>query len=84
VLLLPPGSFYPYPYTETERRHEDHARSQPWAFVAHHWAGSWRDDERARTVTRDRRPRPGVRQSARQLARALRGAAADRLGRRRP
>jgi mannosyltransferase OCH1-like enzyme len=41
VLLLPPGSFYPYHYTERNRRHEDYARAQPWAFAAHHWAGSW-------------------------------------------
>jgi hypothetical protein len=41
VLLLPPGSFYPYHYREKERRGEDHRRRQPWAFGAHHWAGSW-------------------------------------------
>lgn len=41
VLLLPPGSFYPYHYKEKERRGEDHKRAQPWAFAAHHWAGSW-------------------------------------------
>lgn len=41
VLLLPPGSFYPYHYKEKERRGEDHKRAQPWAFGAHHWAGSW-------------------------------------------
>jgi len=80
VLLLPPGAFYPYPYRERQRRHEDHARHQPWAFAAHHWAGSWYDAEPGRsTIDRDRRPRPGVRQSARQLGRALRGAAAERL-----
>lgn len=41
VLVLPPGAFYPYSYTEKHRRHEDHAAEQPWAFCAHHWAGSW-------------------------------------------
>lgn len=41
VLTLPPGSFYPYPYTEKHRRREDHKRIQPWAFGAHHWAASW-------------------------------------------
>lgn len=41
VLLLPPGSFYPYHYKEKERRSEDHRRAQPWAFAAHHWYGSW-------------------------------------------
>lgn len=46
VLLLPPGSFYPYHYKEPERRDEDHAAAQPWAFLAHHWAGSWLDRNR--------------------------------------
>lgn len=42
VLLLPPGSFYPYHYSEKQdRRHEDHRTLQPWAFGAHHWAASW-------------------------------------------
>lgn len=41
VLLLPPGSFFPYHYTERHRRHEDHASAQPWCFGAHHWAASW-------------------------------------------
>jgi mannosyltransferase OCH1-like enzyme len=41
VLLLPPGSFYPYHYKEKERAGEDFRKSQPWAFVAHHWWGSW-------------------------------------------
>jgi mannosyltransferase OCH1-like enzyme len=46
VLLLPPGAFYPYHYSEakTERGH-DHRKEQPWAFVAHHWAGSWLPEE---------------------------------------
>jgi hypothetical protein len=42
VLLLPPGSFYPYHYTEKQRRREDHRGAQPWAFAAHHWHHSWR------------------------------------------
>ena len=41
VLLLPPGSFYPYHYTEKERASEDFRTLQPWAFGAHHWAASW-------------------------------------------
>lgn len=41
VLLLPPGSFYPYHYREKHRRDENHKRDQPWSFGAHHWAGSW-------------------------------------------
>lgn len=39
--LLPPGSFYPYHYTEKHRRHEDHRTAQPWALGAHHWHASW-------------------------------------------
>jgi len=42
VLLLPPGSFYPYHYTERHRRHETHREAQPWAFGAHHWHHSWK------------------------------------------
>lgn len=42
VLLLPPGSFFPYHYTEKDRRDEDHAGAQPWSFAAHHWHHSWR------------------------------------------
>jgi hypothetical protein len=41
VLLLPPGSFFPYHYRAKNLRHRDHASEQPWAFMAHHWAGSW-------------------------------------------
>lgn len=82
VLLLPPGSFYPYPYNRKELRGHDHAREQPWAFVAHHWSMSWVPSEPAGpAVERDRRPRPGVRQSARALTRALRGAIAERVRR---
>lgn len=40
VLLLPPGSFFPYHYSEKHRRDEDHGRA-PWVFAAHHWAHSW-------------------------------------------
>jgi hypothetical protein len=47
VALLPPGSFYPYHYTERHRRHEDHAAA-PWTFGAHHWAASWLPEEARR------------------------------------
>lgn len=40
VLLLPPGAFFPYHYSEKHRRHEDHS-AFPWTFAAHHWHGSW-------------------------------------------
>jgi hypothetical protein len=42
VLLLPPGSLYPYHWTRKEvERGLDHKTSQPWAFAAHHWRASW-------------------------------------------
>lgn len=42
VLLLPPGSFYPYHYKNKQQdRGKNHATEQPWAFGAHHWAHSW-------------------------------------------
>lgn len=40
VLLFPPASFYPYHYSQKERRHERFS-DDPWCFGAHHWAGSW-------------------------------------------
>lgn len=49
VLLLPPGSFYPYHYSTKEAdRDRDHRREQPWAFGAHHWHASWVGNERRR------------------------------------
>lgn len=50
LLLLPPGSLYPYHYTEKEeKRYWDHALDQPWSFCAHHWqATSWNEDEAER------------------------------------
>jgi mannosyltransferase OCH1-like enzyme len=41
VLLLPPGAWYPYHYTQRDQRHDDHRTANPWAFGAHHWEGSW-------------------------------------------
>jgi len=47
VLLLPPGSFYPYHYTEAKtKRGRAFADEQPWCFGAHHWAGSWLPPEK--------------------------------------
>lgn len=51
VLLLPPGSFYPYHYSEKQRRDEDHRNKQPWSFMAHHWAGSWLPARKQRPVS---------------------------------
>lgn len=39
VTVLAPASFYPYHYTEPERRLEDHRG--PGTFGAHHWAATW-------------------------------------------
>jgi mannosyltransferase OCH1-like enzyme len=55
VTLLPPGAFYPYHYKEKDRRHEDHAGDQPWAFMAHHWAGSWLKPQQQSAPARARR-----------------------------
>ncbi len=41
VLLLPPGSLYPYHYLEMRRRRENFRVTEPWAFCVHHWHGSW-------------------------------------------
>ncbi len=39
VTLFPPELFYPYLWTEPERRHEHF----PDAYAVHHWAMSWRE-----------------------------------------
>jgi hypothetical protein len=47
VLLLPPGAFYPYHYTQARtHRARRHDEEQPWAFGAHHWAGSWLPEDK--------------------------------------
>lgn len=43
VLLLPPGSFYPYPWDRPDLAAFDHERGQPWSFGRHLWAASWKD-----------------------------------------
>lgn len=43
VLLLPPGSFYPYHWANKNLRRDPHWKRLPWVFMAHHWAGSWLD-----------------------------------------
>lgn len=40
AILFPPGTLYPYHYSEKHRRHADHC-SSPWVHAIHHWAGSW-------------------------------------------
>lgn len=56
-LLLPPGSFYPYHYTDRAGRSRDHSLEQPWAFGAHHWAGSWLSDEQRHAIDRKAKTR---------------------------
>lgn len=47
VLTLPPGSFFPYHYKDKKRRRDaPHMTEQPWAFAAHHWAGSWLPEDK--------------------------------------
>jgi Glycosyltransferase sugar-binding region containing DXD motif len=46
MLVLPPGSFYPYHYRDkacylSDGMRRQLRRSVPWAFCAHHWAHSW-------------------------------------------
>lgn len=41
VLLLPPGSLYPFHYLEMEEGPAVNASPPPWAFVAHQWHHSW-------------------------------------------
>lgn len=58
VLLLPPGSFFPYHWGERSRRNDDHRNEQPWAFGAHHWAASWLTPAQLRAQNRaDASPR---------------------------
>lgn len=40
-LMLPPGSFAPYHYSQRNKRHHDHRADQPWSYGAHHWRHSW-------------------------------------------
>jgi hypothetical protein len=47
VLLLPPGSLYPYSYNSPELADNDHAAEQPWAFTVHRWHFSWNPKAKA-------------------------------------
>lgn len=53
-LLLPPGSFYPYHYRDLQGAKKDHSQTQPWAFAAHHWAGSWLSAKQRQEIRRGR------------------------------
>ena len=48
VLVLPPGSFYPYHYLRLSDRANVGPKKTPWAFGAHHWKGSWLTDAQRR------------------------------------
>lgn len=42
VLVFPPGTFYPYHYTEKDGVDLAAVRSaNPWAYCVHHWRHSW-------------------------------------------
>lgn len=56
VLVLPPGSFFPYHYLELHKRGSVGPTKTPWAFGAHHWHGSWLSpDQRKTNESRQRR-----------------------------
>ena len=50
VLLLPPGAFYPYHYLQKGERKGVSKVLTPWAFCAHHWAGSWLNESHRRSI----------------------------------
>jgi len=50
VLVLPPGSFYPYSYLQKSRRELTTAEANPWAFGVHHWHHSWGTDEQKASI----------------------------------
>lgn len=43
VMLFPPGTLYPYHYSQkrTAARGVDYGKRDPWCYAVHHWAGSW-------------------------------------------
>lgn len=43
MLLLPPGTFYPYYYNEKNRANEKFDLTAPWSLAVHHWWASWLD-----------------------------------------
>ena len=46
VAVFPPALFYPYHFSEPERRDE----AFPEAFAVHHWGGSWTDPDEERVA----------------------------------
>jgi hypothetical protein len=55
VLVLPPGSFYPYHYLAKAERDELTPESQPWAFAAHHWHHSWGTESQRQSIAKRQR-----------------------------
>lgn len=53
VLVLPPGAFYPWHYLE---KHKSKGERPPFAFLAHHWHGSWLPPAQRRSIDRRQRP----------------------------
>jgi len=46
ILLLPPGSFYPYHWTLKGVHNQNSfelSLDQPWAYAIHHWEASWKE-----------------------------------------
>lgn len=55
VILLAPGSLFPFHYLEKARAREINELPPPYAFVAHQWNGSWLTDrQRKSIITRQR------------------------------
>jgi hypothetical protein len=52
VLLLPPGAFFPWHYLE---KHKAKGSRPPFAFLAHHWHGSWLSPEHRRSIDQRQR-----------------------------
>jgi hypothetical protein len=52
VLLLSPGAFYEVHYLEKRRLKDPHP---PYAFVRHHWHGSWLSEGQRRSIERRQR-----------------------------
>lgn len=55
VLVMPPGSFYPFHYLEKAKRAATSAAPPPFAFCAHQWHHSWGTPEQKRSIDRRQR-----------------------------
>ena len=50
VILLPPGSFYPFHYLEKKRGPQVNENPPPFAFCAHQWHHSWGTEAQKRSI----------------------------------